>query len=133
MRLFEPTMLAQVDIFIEQLFASSKSGVTINVTERTKFLSLDIVGHLAFGYDLKLQTDPTNRHMVGTLKGGNYRLNISMQYPLLAKLHLEVIVYILMLMKKDSYLGLLDRMIKTRLGQEKNAKHDLYSIVSTLR
>lgn len=56
-------------------------------------------------------------------------MNTYMQYPLLAKLHLEVFVFVLMLIRKESYLRLLEKMIETRLAEEKHAKHDLYSIV----
>lgn len=49
MRAFEPTMLEQVDIFIEQLLASAHDCSPVNMTERCKWLGMDIVGLLAFG------------------------------------------------------------------------------------
>ena len=129
MRIFEPTMTEQINVFIKQLLTPARASTPVNVSQRVKFMALDIVGLLAFGYQLNLQTSSKNRHMIGRLKGGNHRLNTYMQYPLLAKLHLEVIVYVLMLMKKESYLRLLESMIASRLKEEKHAKHDLYSVV----
>ncbi|RYP21499.1 hypothetical protein DL766_007916 [Monosporascus sp. MC13-8B] len=122
-------MMEQIDIFTRQLLVSAQSSSPVNVAERIKFMSLDVVGHLVFGYPLNLQTNEANRHMIGTLKGGNYRLNTYMQYLLLAKLHLEIFVFVLMLIKKESYLRLLEKMIESRLAEEKHAKHDLYSIM----
>ncbi|KAI1276490.1 cytochrome P450 [Xylaria sp. FL0933] len=130
MRTFEPTMADQINIFIRQLRLSSSSSDPVNLSERTKLLTLDIVGHLAFGYSLNLQTETKNHCVVSALRGGNYRLNTYMQYPFLARLHLEVFVYIMMLLKKGSYLRLLQTMITSRLSEEKHAKHDLYSIVA---
>lgn len=129
MRVFEPTMTEQINVFIKQLLTPARASMPVNVSQRVKFMALDIVGLLAFGYQLKLQTSSKNRHMIGSLKGGNHRLNTYMQYPLLAKLHLEVVVYVLMLMKKESYLRLLESMIASRLKEEKHAKYDLYSVV----
>ncbi|KAH9883545.1 cytochrome P450 [Xylariomycetidae sp. FL2044] len=130
MRLFEPTMQRQMDIYLQELLRCARSHSPVNMTLRAKFLALDIIGHLAFGYDLRLQTDTVNRHMVGALKAGNYRLNIYMQYPLLAKLYLEVVVYLFKLMQKENYLKLLEQMIAARLQEDQSAKHDLYSIVA---
>jgi hypothetical protein len=106
MKIFEPTMLKQIDIYILSLLKSSKSRSPVNMTERAKFLSLDIIALLAFGYDLRLQTNAGNRHIVGELKLGNYRLNLYMQYPLLAKLKLEVIVFLFKMMQKENYIRL---------------------------
>ncbi|KAH9890220.1 cytochrome P450 [Xylariomycetidae sp. FL2044] len=128
MRRFEPVMLEQVDIFVRQLLALSRRGAApVNMSDRSKFIGADVVGHLAFGYDLKLQTDPTHQHIAKEFKTGNHRLNVYMQSPSLAALRLEPIAQLINLMRKDSYLRLLQGMIKSRLKEEKHAKYDLYS------
>ncbi|KAH9897412.1 cytochrome P450 [Xylariomycetidae sp. FL2044] len=131
MRTFEPIMMQQIDIFISHLRQCADSRTMVNISERLKFLGLDVVAHLAFGYPLNLQTSSENRHIVPSMKSGNHRLNTYMQYPLLSKLRLEYVVYLLMLLRKKSYLRLLGHMIDSRVRQPKNAKHDLYSIVAS--
>lgn len=62
MRTLESTLSSPVDIFLRQLLASPSDPV--NITDRTKRLGVDIVGHLSFSYDLRLQTDEANRFLV---------------------------------------------------------------------
>jgi cytochrome P450 len=52
MRIFEPTMILQIDIFPRQLLRSSQKSEIINMTMRCQRLGADVVGHLAFGYPL---------------------------------------------------------------------------------
>ncbi|KAI0397596.1 cytochrome P450 [Xylariaceae sp. FL0594] len=128
MRVFEPQMSEQIDIFLGQIRKARDTPV--NIAKRSKYLALDIVGHLAFGYSLNLQTESTNHYMIGALRRGNYRVNTYMQYPLLATLRLELLFYVVNRMRKVSYLTLLEKMIKARLREDKHAKHDLYSVVA---
>ena len=66
MRNFEPTISAQVGIFIKELLASS--SVPVNMTERSKRIGYNIVGCLSFGCDLRLQTDEANRFLITLLQ-----------------------------------------------------------------
>ncbi|KAH7309690.1 cytochrome P450 [Stachybotrys elegans] len=130
MRIFEPTMQGQIDEFIKHLRHCSLESSPVNMTDRCRYLGMDVVGHLAFGYDLETQTSPTNHHLITALGHANWRLNTYIQWSFLAKLHLEVVVVIFYLLKKGSHLRLLDRMMKLREKQEPDAHHDLYSIVA---
>ncbi|RYP06663.1 hypothetical protein DL765_009397 [Monosporascus sp. GIB2] len=130
MRKFEPIMMEQVDIFVQQLLVLSRGSTPVNMSDRCKFIGIDIVGRLAFGYDLRSQTDPKNRHIAKEFKTGNHRLNVYMQDPFLGMLRLEPLAQIINLAKKNSYLRILQRMIKSRLEEEKNAKYDLYSLIA---
>ncbi|CAJ2512608.1 Uu.00g007270.m01.CDS01 [Anthostomella pinea] len=65
MRMFGPIMHEQIDVFA------------------CKRLGLDIVGHLAFGFALDTQTDPTYRFIIDGIAMGNYRANSFMQLPFL--------------------------------------------------
>jgi cytochrome P450 len=129
MRTFEPTMLEQIDIFLRQLLLTSQGNpnASINMSERCKYLGLDIVGFLAFGYPLKLQTEETHRFLVRAMMIGSWRLNLYMQFPPLRKLRLEIIFYLLAVIQGKSFLQTLSKMIKARLSEDKHAKHDLYS------
>lgn len=129
MRVFEYVMMEQIDVFLENLSNSSRRSTVVNMAERTKYIGFDIVGLLAFGYQLNLQTIPDNSYIIDVLQGANFRLNVYMQYPFLAKLKLEVIVFFTWLLQKDSWPRLLQRMIKSRLGEERHAKHDLFSLI----
>ena len=55
MRTFEPTMTAQIDIFLRLLLASCQSGSPVEMTQRCQRLGVDIVGLLAFGYPFNTQ------------------------------------------------------------------------------
>ncbi|KAI1640707.1 hypothetical protein F4809DRAFT_637508 [Biscogniauxia mediterranea] len=66
MRLFEPTMLEQVDIFLKELMVLS--SLPVNMTDRCGYLAVDVVGHLAFGYPLNFQTQKARRPVPNTRK-----------------------------------------------------------------
>ncbi|KAI1130913.1 cytochrome P450 [Nemania abortiva] len=136
MRAFEPTMLEQIDIFIEQirLALSSKSGSKgpqhVNMTDLTGRLGADIVGHLAFGYAMNTQTDLTNRFVLRALAVGSYLNNVYMQLPMLKKLGLDNLLILLSSFgSRTKYKNLLQKMIKERRSQESHAKNDLYSFI----
>ena len=53
MRTFEPRMSEQIDIFLQLLLTSCRSGSVVNMTERCQRLGVDIVGLLSFGHPFK--------------------------------------------------------------------------------
>ncbi|KAI1259673.1 cytochrome P450 [Xylariaceae sp. FL1019] len=133
MRMFEPIMVEQVDIFIKELFLSchsKSSGASINMTDRCRWLSMDIVGLLSFAYPLNLQTDPSYRFIIKSAAAANYFLNINMQMPLLSKLHAELFIYLFAVSRGKSYLRTIQKMIKARVSKDKHAERDFYSFVA---
>ncbi|RWA09602.1 hypothetical protein EKO27_g5504 [Xylaria grammica] len=121
-------------IFLPYLASSSTSGPEglqpVNITDLTKRLGADIVGHLAFGYALNMQTDPTYRFVLRGLAVGSYQNNTFMQFPMLKKLGLHNLVTILGgYASRMKYKDMLQKMITSRLSQEKHAQNDLYSFV----
>ncbi|KAI2613242.1 cytochrome P450 [Hypoxylon sp. NC1633] len=128
MRTFEPILANQVYIFLRQL--ESSKPTPINMTERSKRLGLDIVGHLSFGYDLRLQTEETNRFLINAIQVGNFRSNLNMQFPFIHKAHLHSAIGRFFYPSWDEFTRLLQTMIGTRLGQDKDAQPDFYSYVS---
>lgn len=129
-RAFEPTMIEQVDIFIKQLMASSQGSSPVDMTERCKWLGMDIVGLLAFGFALNMQTDPTYRFVTRGLSVGTYQMNSIMQWPLLKNLGLHHLLLLVGYGQRVKYLDTLQTMISTRLFRGKHAKNDLYSFVA---
>lgn len=132
MRAFEPVMLNQVHIFLKELLSTSQSTLsdTINLSDRCKYLSLDISALLSFGYPLNLQTDEENRFVIPAMTGGSWRINIYMQFPILRKLQYEIFAYARTLITGKGYLLTLIKMIKSRQAKDKHAIHDLYSFMT---
>ncbi|KAI5925801.1 benzoate 4-monooxygenase cytochrome P450 [Camillea tinctor] len=129
MKTFEPTMLEQISIFIKQLLLLSRENSPINMSDRCKYLGLDIAGYLGFGYSLNLQTDEENRFLFPLMKFGSWRLNLYMQFPAIRKFRYDLYLYIRVLIRGKGYLNTLTKMIKARLSQDPHAHHDLYSVM----
>lgn len=132
MRIFEPTMMEQVDIFIQRLLLSCQNGgssAPINMTERCKNFVMDVVGYLSFAYPLELQTKPTYRFIFDSMNLANYFLNINVQMPILANMNAELFIYLRAVMRGKSYLRTLQKMIKIRVSKDQHAEHDFYSFV----
>lgn len=128
MRSFEPTMITQVDTFLRLILDASKdtSRRAVNMSERLKYLGYDIVGFLAFGYPLKLQTEDTNRFIIQANAYGNFRLNAYMQWPLLRNLKVEALSMVFPSSLRVRLFNLIEKMIFTRLAQPRDARRDLY-------
>lgn len=129
MRQFEPTMSAQIDIFLKQILASAQVSETVNMTQRAKRLGMDIVGLLAFGYPLKMQTETTYRALHAGLDSGNAHTNALMQFPRLQSRLVAYPLHVLTWTTLKRTLGQIQHIIQTRLAQDKNAQVDLYSLV----
>ncbi|KAI1635000.1 cytochrome P450 [Biscogniauxia mediterranea] len=128
MRSFEPTMIEQVDLFIQNI-ARSKSQ-PIDVKNRCSYLSFDIAGLLSFGYALRLQTDEKNRFLVENLAQSNRRMNVFMQIPIIPRYRLQTYINLLFRRKIERTAGLIETMIRSRMAQDTHAKRDLYSFVA---
>ena len=85
MRKFEPVMRQQINTFLQLLASPELRKVPINMTVLVKRLTFDIVGLLAFGNNLKTQTDAAYRSLIDAQTAGNHRSNIFLQYPFLYK------------------------------------------------
>lgn len=129
MRTFEPTMMGQINIFLDQLRLDARNSRPVDLTERCKRLGMDIVGLLAFGSPLNLQTDPTYRFFLRGMAIGTYQNNSAMQFPLLKKLLLHYLLIVLGYAQRMKYLRMLQNLINTRLSEEKHARNDFYSFV----
>lgn len=68
MRFFEPEMSQEVQVFLELLLKSSQKNEVVDMTPRCERLGVDVVGRLAFGFELKSQREPTHRHVAEGIK-----------------------------------------------------------------
>ncbi|KAI0966681.1 cytochrome P450 [Xylaria arbuscula] len=131
MRAFEAVMMDQIDVFLQRLSACQQSPTPVNMTERLDCLTMDIMGQFVFGYPLNLQTDNTYRFMTDTT--ANFFLNVALQLPFLSKLRLSNLRRLRALIRGKSYRHILQKMIRNRLAEGQDAKHNLLFMTDTLR
>ena len=128
LRNFEPTILEQINIFLEQIRSSSLNGNVVNMTERCERLGIDIVGLLAFGFPLQLQTNDTYRFLPPALAAGKTSINIFMHQPILRKL--KGVIKFLAKRQRERILRMLEAMISSRMALKEDAKPDFYSFAA---
>ncbi|KAI1439462.1 cytochrome P450 [Annulohypoxylon stygium] len=132
MRIFEPTMLEKVDLLVRHVFHSTQGSqpITIDMTERARMLGFDLAGLLAFGYDLKLQTQEENGFVLPMLEAGFFWSSVFVHWPFARKFSLGLALITVFRRLRSQYLSLVEHIITSRVKQDKNAQHDLYSIVA---
>jgi cytochrome P450 len=98
------------------------------MTKQFEYLSSDIVGHLAFGYPLRMQTEDTNRSLLSAVPFGGKRANIYMQFPRSAVI--EPLLRLVGRAAGNKYRAIISKMIEHRVALSKDALHDLYSFAA---
>lgn len=129
MRDFEPLMLAHIHTFVKGLAKSSEQQNIVDMTDRCRYLGFDIIGQLGFGTALDLQTSTKNRFMLAGMDTSNFRSNLYMQFPLLKKMGMELLLYPFILTSQMAYYKKLRDLIVARRAEGKHARKDLYSFV----
>lgn len=127
MRLFETTLQQQVDVFIEQLYLSRKF---VDITPRCRWVGLDTIGLLAFGFEFNVQRDPEYRFVLEGMFAGNYKSNCFFQFPRLHDLGLEKLLASISGRSRARFWAVLDKMTTSRLSQGQSARNDLVSFVA---
>lgn len=130
MRIFEPTMIRQIDTFLCIILSSSQSQSPVNMTEKLKRLGIDTVSLLAFGYPLNTQVDTKYRFLIDAHTFGNYRVNLFMQFPLLKKIRIYSFLELFFAKEVRKYFNVIEHMIASRVAEDKHVRHDLYSMVA---
>ncbi|KAK5989753.1 Cytochrome P450 monooxygenase AKT7-like protein [Cladobotryum mycophilum] len=130
MKKFEPTMSEHVNVFLQQLLASCESGGAIDMTERFQRLGIDVVGQLAFGYPFNTQTDETHRFVPEVINAMSRRIYTYMQLPSITPYYVEKLCLLFNIRTLIKFEKTIRTMIKTRMSQDKDAHHDLYSFVA---
>lgn len=134
MREFEPLMLAHIDTFVRELAKSTKDeNAIVDMSDRCRYLGFDIIGQLGFGTALDLQTSTTNRFMLAGMDTSNFRSNLYMQFPLLKRAGMELLLYPFILTSQMAYYKKLRDLIVARRAEGKHARKDLYSFVVDIK
>ncbi|GAP86915.1 putative cytochrome [Rosellinia necatrix] len=130
LRALEPTINHQIDIFLHQLSLSG-SRASLNMTKVFKYLTMDIMGHIAFSYPFNLQTEETHRCITDTTNA-NYLLNIAMQLPFIAGLRIFNFSCLRALIRGNRYRQSLESAIKYRISQGHQGQHELLYMTDTM-
>ncbi|KAI1872912.1 uncharacterized protein JN550_003786 [Neoarthrinium moseri] len=125
----EPMIAEQVEIFVKQLvtLCIMDSPPIINMSQRCKYLGLDIAALLAFGYQLRLQTDDKHRYLIRAIPRGSWIINMYMQFWFLKTIKFGIPIYLPAIIRGEAFLPTLRKMIDARLGEDTHARVDLYS------
>ena len=130
MRIFEPVMKEQIGILLQLLLSSSSPDQTpVNMTTSVKRLTFDIVGLLAFGRNLKTQTESNYRSLITAQTAGNHRSNIFLQFPFLYKIKIFPFLELFASDQVLAYYHAIESMIAARMAEPKHVRHDLYSLI----
>ncbi|KAI1137182.1 cytochrome P450 [Hypoxylon sp. FL0543] len=131
-RAFEPVMIDQINIFIQQLLQScqneGRGAIPINMTRQSKYLTIDVMGYLAFGHPLKLQTEATNRALAHNT--AQYYFNIGAQLPFLGSFRVQTLRS---LIRGKRYLQSLEKVIIQSLSRGSHVKHDLLFMSDSMK
>lgn len=121
-------MIAQIDVFLRLLLKSCQNDEVIDMTERTKHLATDVIGHLAFGYAFNTQNEDRHRFLPNLINGMSWRINTYMSFTAVA--FLEQFLALLGIREILKFGDVVKTMIKTRMAEAKDAHNDLYSYVA---
>ncbi|KAI1085856.1 cytochrome P450 [Whalleya microplaca] len=128
MRAFEPTMISQIDVFLQLLLASSQNGSYVDMTDRCQRLGVDVVGLLAFGYPFKTQNEDNYGFLISVIDAMSWRISTYMQFSPVSRF--ENLFSVLGARHVIKFGNTVQTMIRTRMAQDKDAHHDLYSIMA---
>lgn len=126
LRKFEPTLISQIDVFLRLMLDASRQSLVVDVTVPIKRLTIDIIGHLAFGYALNTLTEVDHRFLPDALGGSIFIANLCYTWATFSWI-LPVIAY-LARSKLKEYIAALRKFMLARMAQPVDAKADFYSI-----
>ncbi|ROV95221.1 hypothetical protein VMCG_08528 [Cytospora schulzeri] len=132
MRFFEPEMSKEIDVFLRHLLQLSRNNEVVDMTPLCDRLGIDIVGRLAFGFELNTQSEPTYRHIAAGIKARSAISSVYMAWP-----GLRILDPLIAFLRprsyeidKENFHKSLRTMIGARMALPKDAKHDFYAQVS---
>ncbi|PSN67052.1 cytochrome P450 [Corynespora cassiicola Philippines] len=126
-RKLEPSMNKRIDEFVKLVIESPDDEIP-NMAQRCKRLGLDVIGELAFGADLKMQSSIEKRWVITGMKGMFVRVGVYFFYPLAGEL-MFWIMYPLIRYGRWKYFNMLEELVKNRLAMGHHAKQDLLSFL----
>jgi cytochrome P450 len=132
MKSFEPLLLAKVDVYLRQILQSNRESKKVNIAEKMRYLALDIVAKLGFGYDLATQTNENNRFLSKALGFGLYRANVWHHLFFLSKLWVHLTMDWILYESREKFSKLVEDMIRSRIAEGVDGDRDFYSYISKL-
>ncbi|KAK7697360.1 hypothetical protein SLS64_013603 [Diaporthe eres] len=125
-------MAQEVDVFLGQLLRSSQNQETVDMTPFCERLGVDIIGQLAFGFQLNSQRDPTHRPVSAGMRARSRLGSLYMAWPALR--YMDPIITRLSPVKYKNDMRSLYKSLRTMIGARmalpKDAKPDFYAHVS---
>lgn len=138
-RAFEPTMLRHIQIFVRKLMGGAPFGAAVgqeqpwsapfNMTDSSRHLQYDVMGEFGFGQSFHLQTKSDNHFLIDAVTATSHKAGVYVQYPKLAYLQLDKLLYRKGLEMRAKYLRLMSDLVKTRMAAEKDSQHDLFAFL----
>ncbi|KAI1298539.1 cytochrome P450 [Xylaria venustula] len=128
MKTFEPIIIEQIHVFLRQVAACQENA--IDLKDKCNYLGMDIVGLLSFGFPLHCQTEEKHRFFADHMPVSNRRLNAYMQIPFIPKHRVQVLINMIWYKPKERAYRLIEHMVKSRMQQQQDARHDFYSFVA---
>ncbi|CAJ2505668.1 Uu.00g130620.m01.CDS01 [Anthostomella pinea] len=129
---FEPSLTEHITVYLKQILNASQASKPVNMSERARYLALDIVTQLSFGYALQAQTSDENHFVSNALAFGLWRGNVWHHLFFLSKFWVYSIWDRVFFESREKYSQLLDRMIRSRMARGTNGERDFYSFISEL-
>ncbi|TRX96535.1 hypothetical protein FHL15_002807 [Xylaria flabelliformis] len=131
MHAFEPVIAERIDILLNQLLDSAQASYPVNLSKSIRRLSMDVAGLLGFGFDLNLQKSNENAFVFTTLDTLVPRSNVFYHFFLL-RYWLHWLSLLLSWKLLGQYMGLMEKIVSTRMSENVDARHDLYSLVANI-
>ncbi|KAI2629257.1 cytochrome P450 [Hypomontagnella submonticulosa] len=127
MRMFEPTILEHIDVFLAIILKSCNSSTPEDMTSRCQYMGFDTIASLALEQRLNLQTEEKNRVLLRVLIAAKTQANILMHLP--AFRFVSSILRALPSPRTRQFRSTIKDMFMARKARGGN-EQDLYSILS---
>lgn len=128
MRTFEPELSRQVDSFLLELLRSSRQREIVNASDRCERLGFDIMGQLAFSYQINTQGDDAHRGLIKGIKARANRNSVYFFFPGLRMF--DFLFNIAGASGVGRFYKSLKTIIEARMKLPKDAKRDFYALAS---
>ena len=138
LRSFEPIIIKNIDIMLRELQdyisrtpSESHWSDPVNMMERSKYFTFDVMAAFGFGRSFNAQIEDTNRGMLLGMRTGSMLSGICVQYPRLRhyKAVIERLIRPSSTWTRERFANFMRQVVKTRLTEPKDAKQDLFSFI----
>ncbi|KAL9619806.1 MAG: hypothetical protein Q9160_005642 [Pyrenula sp. 1 TL-2023] len=135
-REFEPTIIDNVNIFIDEISKAPKLSspasdwsVPLDMSLLCRYLSIDIMGSLGFGQSFSLLSSDKNRFIIQVMDAAGLLTGIYAQYPRIKYCGFGDLMDVLGGKMRARFGKLARDLTETRLSEGKKSKKDLFSFI----